>query len=160
MSEHATASVPEIAPIRLVGSEPTVLSADEMGSLPLETKEIEVICASGARYTAAWRGIPLWELLGTIETPAETTHIVIKSDDGHQSCVAVTAALDGLIAFFRDEKLLSECADYDSRFVAPNVDGARMTKAVQEIRTIHLPPKMSPNSNENLSNEPTFDSDR
>lgn len=160
MSEHATGSAAEIAPIRLVGAEPTVLSADDLDALPLETKEIEVVCASGARYTAAWRGIPVGKLLETIGVPSESTHVVFESADGHRSCVDVAAALGGLIAFSRDGKPLSECAGYDSRFVAPSVDGTRMTKAVREIRATRLPPESSPNSNENIGDDPTFGSDR
>lgn len=160
MSENATEPAAGISPIRLVGAEPTVLSADELESLPLETKEIEVICASSTRYTAVWRGIPVGELLETIEVPSETTHVVIESDDGHRSCVDISAALAGLIAFYRDGKPLSEYANYGSRFVVPSVDGARMTKSVQEIRAIRLPPESSPDSNEIIGNDPSFGSDR
>lgn len=148
-----------ISPIRLVGAEAIVLSADELRSFPLETIEVEVNCASGNRYMAAWRGIPIVELLKTIATPSQTSHIIFESADGHQSCVDVAAALDGLVAFFRDGKPLSDCADYDSRFVAPSVDGARMTKAIREIRATCLSPESNPSSNENISNDPTFGND-
>lgn len=161
MSENTTEGVMRIAPIRLVGAEPTVLTAEELTSFSFETKRIEVVCASGDRYTAAWRGVPVDELLGSIEVPSETTHVVVESADGHRGCIGITAALAGLLAFYRDGEPLAGCTAYNSRFVAPGVDGTRLTKAVREMRATHLPPDSKPDSHENVvTDDPAFRGNR
>lgn len=136
--------------IQLIGAKSKTLTDKESKSRAFETQRIEVVCASGDRYTATWSGIPITDLLEEIEAPPTTTHIIVESVDGHQSCVAVPIALTGLLAFYRNGKVLADCTGYNSRFVAPNVDGARLTKAVHKVETVNLPPGTESESYENI----------
>lgn len=144
-------------PIQIIGTESKTLSDKEHESHSFKTQSVEIVCASGDRYTATWSGIPIADLLEEVKAPPTTTHIVVESVDGHQSCVAVDVALTGLLAFYRDGKALTNCAEYNSRFVAPNVDGARLTKAVHKVQAVSFPPNTESKYHENvITSDSTF----
>lgn len=143
----------KLPPIQLRGIESLVLTAKAVASYPFQTSRIEVVCASGRRYTSSWRGIPIEALAETVELPPETTHIAVESDDGHRSCVDVATAIDGLLAFYKDDSLLTETSPYASRFVADGVDGKRMTKDVRAIEAVNLSPGTNPCVHETIKTE-------
>ena len=132
------------------------MGGDALSAFPIETQTITVECASGTRHTATWAGIPVFELLSAADVPGETTHVVVESDDGYRMCVDIYAALDGVLALFRDGTPISEEHPYETRFIAPDIDGARTVKAVTRLEARHLSPGTDPESVEQLSREAKY----
>ena len=123
------------APIELVAEETVLVDGDAVASLPHRERSIEVVCASGNRYTARWSGVELFDALELASVPPETTHVAVESADGYRVCVEITRALDGLLAFARDGDPLEEI-----RFVAPEIGGPHAVKAVRLIECLTLSP--------------------
>lgn len=146
-------SLPE--PIRILGDGTAPIDADTLATLPIDEREIEIVCSTGDRYTERWQGVAIMDVLETeaaaaASIPAETTHLLVESADGHRACVALEDALDGLLAFGRDGTPLGAEADYDSRFVAPGLTGPRTVKDVVRIEATTLEPGEDPESYERL----------
>ncbi|PHQ47007.1 hypothetical protein DJ68_04195 [Halorubrum sp. C3] len=143
-------------PITVSGNRSLSLSGEALSMLPIETKTVTIKCASGTRNTATWAGIPVLELLSAADVSDETTHLVVESDGGYRMCVDIRAALDGLVAFFRDGTPILECEPYETRFITPGVDGARTVKAVALLEARHLSPSADPESVEEISREEEY----
>ncbi|MFB6093798.1 MAG: molybdopterin-dependent oxidoreductase [Halanaeroarchaeum sp.] len=95
--------------------------------------EADVVCATGNRYSAEWAGVPVSTLAERARAPAETTHLVVESHDGYRMTVPIAAGIDGLLAVEKDGRPIGETEPYDTRFVAPDVAGARDVKGVARI---------------------------
>ncbi|APW99812.1 molybdopterin-binding oxidoreductase [Halobiforma lacisalsi AJ5] len=142
-------------PIRILGDEAATMAPETLADLPVREREIEIVCSTGDRYTDHWQGVAIMDVLETeaaaaASIPAETTHLLVESADGHRACVALGDALDGLLAFGRDGDALGAVADYDSRFVAPGLTGPRTVKDVVSVEATRLEPGEDPESYERL----------
>ena len=143
-------------PITVSGDRRLSLSGDALSAHPIETRTVTVRCASGTRHTATWAGVPVLELLSAAAAPGETTHVVVESDGGYRICVDMYAALDGLLAFFRDGTPISEHQPYETRFIAPSIDGARTVKAVTLLEARSFSAGADPESVERMSREEEY----
>ncbi|MFU8869396.1 molybdopterin-dependent oxidoreductase [Natronococcus sp.] len=141
-------------PIRLVGTREMLLDGDDFAALEHRSREIEIVCATGDRFTERWRGVPIPALLESAAAPPETTHLLVDSRDGLRACVAVEDALEGLLAVAKGGRQLSETADYATRFVAPGVDGVRTVKGVARVEAATLAPGEDPESYERRGASP------
>ena len=142
---------PVSSPITVQGDERVSLSPEALASLPTEERTVTVACASGIRHTATWRGVPVIELLSAADVPDETTHVLVESEDGYRICVDIYAALDGMVAFFRDGTPIAAHEPYEARFIAPDIEGARTAKAVAVLEARHLDAGTDPETLEALS---------
>jgi len=138
------------SPIRIVGEESVSVSPSDLAALPTRSREIEIVCESGNRYTDRWQGVPILALLDRASVPDETTHLILESADGYRVCVGIEAALEGLIAFARNGAPLTDVADHDSRFVSAQTKGPRTSKNVRRIETRSLSPGEDPDAYERL----------
>lgn len=155
MSESSAEPVRALASIEIVGGTTVDLDAEVLGPLPTTTRQVSVVCATGHREVATWTGVDVSALCEVAEAPPETTHVVIDSHDDYRMAVPIVDAFDGLLAFEKDGKPLTESTAYDSRFVAPDVDGARDVKGVRRVEFHALDPSSDPDALENV--EPTDD---
>lgn len=92
-------------------------------------------CLSGGYVDAVWRGVPLMDVVDAVGFPAETTHLVVESRDGYRSCVGIRVAIEGLLAFERNDDRLAA-----PRFLAPEIEGPRAVKDVVALRPVSLDP--------------------
>ncbi|WP_265107934.1 molybdopterin-dependent oxidoreductase [Halosolutus halophilus] len=134
------------SPIRIVAEEHVTVLPDG----PIRSREIEIVCDSGDRYTDRWQGVPVLDLLERASVPAETTHLLVESTDGYRVCVDVEAALAGLVAIARNGIPLAAAAEYESRFVSDATRGPRTVKDVRRIETRSLSPGEDPDAYERL----------
>ncbi|QIB74500.1 molybdopterin-dependent oxidoreductase [Halogeometricum borinquense] len=137
-------------PILVKGNRRVVITGSELVALPAETRRLTISCASGTRHTATWAGVPVLDLLETAGVSVETTHVVVESEDDYRICVDMYAALDGILAYMCDGTPLPEVRPYETRFVAPDIDGARTVKAVRSVEPVQLAPETDPESLEDL----------
>ncbi|TYL36683.1 molybdopterin-binding oxidoreductase [Natronococcus pandeyae] len=138
-------------PIHLVGDRQVTVTEADLVELPLRSREIEIVCATGDRYTERWQGIPIPELLDLMDPSPETTHLLVDSRDGHRVCIDVETALEGLLAVARDDDPLSTIGDYETRFVATGATGPRTVKGVAHIEAKTLAPDDDPETYERLA---------
>lgn len=133
----------------------TVVGADRtevrLADWSVVERDCTVTCASGDRTTATWAGVPVTELLSVVETPPETTHLRVVSDDGYAVCVAVGDALDALVALRRDGERLAEAEAYPTRLVGPGVAGECCVKGPVRIETHTLAGEDDPEELEALA---------
>lgn len=125
-------------PLRLVGDDERTIRSDEFADLPVEAREIEIVCTTGDRTPARWRGVPVPTLLELVSIPDDTTHLLVETTDGCRMCVDVLVAFDGTVATTRDGEPLIETGDHHTRLVAPELDGPRMAKGVTRIEALSL----------------------
>ncbi|MEF8843796.1 MAG: molybdopterin-dependent oxidoreductase [Haloarculaceae archaeon] len=111
-----------------------VFSASELRTRGGAERRIEIACASGERVESVWQGLPVSTLVAEVSFPDETTHLSFTSRDDYRCCVDIRTALDGLLAVVRDGEPLGESRPYETRFVAPDVEGARCLKDVRTVR--------------------------
>lgn len=140
--------------LTVTGDTTETLTPAALESLPVETLEARINCASGNGYSASWEGIPLLEILDHTAAP-ETTHVLLTSADDYRVCIDIETASTGLLAFARDGDAFAanDDVDYDSRFVAVELDGARTTKDVAVIEAVTLAPDERPEEYEQRSLE-------
>jgi DMSO/TMAO reductase YedYZ molybdopterin-dependent catalytic subunit len=98
-----------------------------------------------------WTGVPVADLLSRVAAPDGTTHLRVDGGDGYRACIPVAAALDGLVAYARDGVALARTGPYATRFVARDVDGARLVKGPRRIETLVLAPDDDPEQAERLT---------
>ena len=115
------------------GRETESLDRAALESLPHETQEVEVSCASGSGYESTWVGVSLETLLDAGGSPPETTHIAVTAADGCHVLVEIRDALSGILAIEQDGSPLET-----PRLVVPGLDGMRSVKDVVEIEAVSL----------------------
>jgi DMSO/TMAO reductase YedYZ molybdopterin-dependent catalytic subunit len=124
--------------VTVVGDSRAAFGPAALAAMPHVERRYTVACASGVRTTARWTGVPVTELLGRVDTPAETTHLRLASYDGYAVCVPVRDAFDGVVAYARAGERLSRSRPYATRFLAPGVDGERLVKGLERVETLVL----------------------
>lgn len=102
--------------------------------------ECTFICLSGGEFGGQWRGVPVATLVDDVGIPMETTHLVVEAADGFRVCVAVDAALSGMLALADADGRL----DGAPRFVSPRIDGTQTVKQVARLEPVALGPGESP----------------
>jgi DMSO/TMAO reductase YedYZ molybdopterin-dependent catalytic subunit len=147
----ATAESADGDPLTVVGRRERSFEADELRERRRSELRCPVVCASGERTTARWRGVPLTELLAAADAPPGTTHLRLTAADGYRICVPVRDALDGIVADTRDGEPLVATAPYRRRFVAPGVDGERLVKGLVAVETFALDPTDDPDRLETVT---------
>ncbi|WP_458208022.1 molybdopterin-dependent oxidoreductase [Haladaptatus sp. NG-SE-30] len=150
---HTRETPPLSAPITVSGDRRVSLSGEALSAFPIESRTVTVRCASGMRHTATWSGIPVLDLLSAADIPGEITHFLVESDDGYRICVDITAALDSLLAFFQDGTLIVEQQPYETRFIAPDINGARTAKDVTLLEVRQLAAGIDPETVEDMFRE-------
>ncbi|MGB9955395.1 molybdopterin-dependent oxidoreductase [Haloferax prahovense] len=136
------------------GDDRASLSGAELLDFPAEDRTVTVACASGTRHTATWTGVPVFDLFADVGLDDETTHLVVESDDGYRVCIDVYDALDAVLAYARDGTPIGEEYDYETRFIAPEIDGSRTVKGVRAVEACVLDPSTDPESLEDISKKP------
>lgn len=155
MTESSADSLRAVDPIVVVGDRTINLDSDAAASVSSVTRQVTVVCATGHRERATWTGVEIASLCDAVDAPPETTHVLVESHDEYRMAVPIADALNGLVAFEKNGRPLSEAAAYDSRFVAPGVEGARDVKGVRRIEFHALDPSSDPDALENV--EPADD---
>lgn len=155
MNDSSATAVGADDAIEVIGSRTVDLDDDLRARLSTVTREVTVVCATGHREVASWTGIDVAELCEVVEAPPETTHMVVESHDDYRMAVPIADALDAVLAFERDDRPLSATASYGSRFVAPDVEGARDVKGVRRVEFHALDPSSDPDALETV--EPSDD---
>ena len=113
----------------------------DLVALPCETR-----CGSGDVIGGHWRGIELVELLDGLD--ADTTHLLVESEDGFRVCVPIADAVDGVLAVDRlDTDFFPEGLP---RLVAPSLSGTRLVQRVASIEGRRLSPSEDPEAFEDL----------
>ncbi|MFB6134840.1 MAG: molybdopterin-dependent oxidoreductase [Halanaeroarchaeum sp.] len=137
-------------PIRVIGREEVHLDADALRGFSVDRRSVEVVCATGSRYTSSWEGIGVTDLLDVASAPAETTHLLVASRDGYRIAIPLLDGFDGLLAIWKDGEPIGSSLPYHTRFVAPDIEGARDVKGVRTIRFLALDPEDDPESHEQI----------
>jgi len=99
------------------------------GEFDLVDRQVAFRCASGDRIERTYCGVPVEDVLATVDLPGETTHLRVTARDGHVACLAVTDALDGVLALERAGA---------PRLVAPGIAGPRAIKRVHMMEAVAL----------------------
>lgn len=144
MAESVDRDIDVPVPIRVVGTEEVHLDAEMLGRFPVERRSVEVVCATGSRYTSTWEGIGIVDLLEAASAPENTTHLLVESRDGYRIAIPLVDGFDGLLAVRKDGQPLGSSNPYHTRFVAPDIDGARDVKGVREITFLAIDPTDDP----------------
>lgn len=142
-------------PIEVVGGRRVVLEEGRISAFEADSRDVEIVCATGNRYDADWWGVPIAGLLEAADAPEDTTHVVVESADGYRVAVAIVEGVAGLLAFRKDGRPIGETNPYTNRFVAPDIEGARDVKGVRRIEFHSLAPSEDPDALENV--EPVDD---
>ncbi|WEL27694.1 molybdopterin-dependent oxidoreductase [Haloferax volcanii] len=140
--------------ILVCGDSRVSLTGPELRGLASEDRTVTVACASGTRHTATWTGVPVLDLFADAGLDDETTHLLVESADGYRVCIDVYAALDAVVAYARDGTPIDEEHDYETRFIAPDVDGSRTVKGVRAVEALALDPATDPESLEDIFKKP------
>lgn len=143
--------IPE--PITVVGTETMQLDEPTVQMFSLETRDAEVVCSTGNRYSADWQGIGIDALCEAVSAPDRTTHVLIESHDGYRIAVPIVDALDGVLAVAKNGRPLVSLTPYATRFVAPDIEGARDVKGVRRVEFHALDPGSDPESLEQVEPE-------
>lgn len=136
--------------VTVVGETEFTVTPETLPSLEVETKTVEIVCATGSSYTAEWQGPTAASLFAAASVPPETTHVVVESADEYRVVVSVPEAIGGVLSYLKDGKPIGEEQEYTNRFVAPGTEGARDIKGVARIESVVLEPGDDPESLENL----------
>lgn len=136
--------------VTVVGESEFRVTPETLPALEIETKPVEIVCATGSSYTADWRGPTAASLFEAASVSPETTHLVVESADEYRVVVSVPEAIGGVLAYLKDGVPIGERQAYVNRFVAPGTEGARDIKGVARIEAVELEPDEDPESLENL----------
>lgn len=120
----------------------TDIGTEDLGMV---TRCIGFECSSGRWIEHEWTGIPINRLLSAADAPPESTHVKVEATDGHTACVALPAALDGLLALEQGGERLA-----GPRFVAPGIAGPRAVSDVTSLEFLHLSPDDDPKDHESM----------
>ena len=161
MTDSAT-DVSSIAnPITVVGERTLRLDAETVEAFDAETRTVEVVCATGHRYTAEWTGISIGDLCEAVDASPETTHVVVESLDGYRIAIPILDGIAGVVAVTKDGRPVGETNPYPNRFVAPDVEGARDVKGVSRVEFHALAADEDPEDLEQVEpDDDRFESDR
>ncbi|MFX1251774.1 MAG: molybdopterin-dependent oxidoreductase [Promethearchaeota archaeon] len=103
---------------------------------------IEVIatlkCVEGPSGTAKWRGVPLKDLLETVQVQSGAVDVVFYAVDDYSSSLTIeeASADDVLLAFEMNEETLPKEQGFPIRVVAPNHAGYKWVKWVEHIEIV------------------------
>lgn len=136
--------------VTVAGAREFVVTAATLEDLEIATESVDIVCATGNRYAAAWTGPTVGSLLVAAEAPPDTTHLLVESDDEYRVTIPASGALDGVLAYLKDGEPIGEAQDYANRLVCPATEGARDVKGVTRIEPVALEPNEDPESLENL----------
>jgi DMSO/TMAO reductase YedYZ molybdopterin-dependent catalytic subunit len=142
--------------VTVVGRTVRAFTPAALRSLERVERPYTVACASGERARARWTGAPVSTLLDAVEAPPDTTHLRLSSRDGYRVCVPVRDALDGVVADARDGERLALTRPYATRFLASDVDGARLVKGLARVETLALAPDEDPDEFAAVGANPEF----
>lgn len=136
--------------VTVLGPTPITVTADTIADLEVRTVEVEIICATGSSYTAAWTGPTVGSLLDAASVSPETTHVVVESADEYRVVIPIREALGGVVSYLKDGEPIGANQEYVNRMVSPGTEGARDIKGVSQIEPKTLDPAEDPESLENL----------
>lgn len=136
--------------VTVEGPQTFTVSPDTLGDLEVRSRSVEIVCATGSSYTAAWTGPTVESLLDAASVSPETTHIVVESADGYRVVIPIREALGGVLSYLKDDEPIGANQEYVNRFVSPGTEGARDIKGVSRIEPVELEPGEEPESLEKL----------
>jgi DMSO/TMAO reductase YedYZ molybdopterin-dependent catalytic subunit len=136
--------------VTVSGPNPFTITANTIEELEVRTVDVEIICATGSSYTAAWTGPTVGSLLDTASVSPETTHVVVESADEYRVVIPIREALGGVVSYLKDGDPIGADQEYMNRMVSPGTEGARDIKGVSRIEPKNLDPAEDPESLENL----------
>lgn len=138
--------------ITLAGTTETTLDASHLADIPWREHHVDVSCdTTEDDHAATWAGVSLLDALESVGVPDDTTHVAVTAHDGYRVCIALTDAIDAIIALTKDGEPLTDAADYETRLVAPTIGGTRTVKDVARIEPVALDPDDSPESLEEVT---------
>lgn len=129
-------------------ADPRTLDARTAATMPTGSLATAFRCSSGERWRGEWVGVPVSAVLERVDAAPDATHLRIRSRDGHAACLAVDAALAGVLAVERRDEQLAPTSV--PRFVARDAAGARSVKATAELELLRLGPAEDPTDYETL----------
>lgn len=132
------------------GPTPVSVTADRLADFEVTTERVEIVCATGSSYTAAWTGPTVGSLLDAAGVDPETTHVVVESADEYRVAIPIREALGGVLAYLKDDLAIGAHQEYANRLVTPGTEGARDIKGVAKIEPVTLEPGEDPEALENL----------
>lgn len=94
-------------------------------------------CSKAGTIDGPWTGIPLAALLEAADLPATTTHLRVHCRDGLVVCLGLREALDAVLAYARDDTLLTPDT---VRIVGPGIDSTRSARGVERLEPLALDP--------------------
>lgn len=136
--------------VTVSGPNPFTITPETIEELDVRTVDVEIICATGSSYTAAWTGPTVGSLLDTASVTPETTHVVVESADEYRVVIPIREALGGVVSYLKDGEPIGANQAYVNRMVSPGTEGARDIKGVSQIEPKVLDPDEDPESLENL----------
>lgn len=136
--------------VTVAGSDEITVTADQLEDLEITTAAVEIVCATGNSYTAAWTGPTVGSLLDESGVPPETTHVVVESADEYRVVIPVREAIQGVLSYLKDAEPIGAHQAYVNRLVSPGTEGARDIKGVSLIEPVTLSPDEDPERLENL----------
>lgn len=161
MTDSSGAQFRLTQPVTVVGESQLKLDAVAAQQFSSAERSVEVVCATGNRYTAEWAGIRIIDLGDAVDAPTETTHLVVESLDGYRIAVPIVDGVDAVLAFEKDGRPVSETNPYPNRFVAPDIEGARDVKGVSRIEFHSLDPDEDPDALEQVEpDDDRFEAER
>jgi DMSO/TMAO reductase YedYZ molybdopterin-dependent catalytic subunit len=136
-------------PVRVVGRAEREYRPTDLREFQPDEQVCVIECASGERTTACFTGVVMSRLLKAVDVAPETTHLHLEARDGYRVCVPIHDALDGLVAYARDGRPLAANSPYQTRFVAPGVNGDHLVKGLARIEACGLNTDVANDSLEN-----------
>lgn len=129
-------------------AEPRTLDARAARSMATESLTTEFRCSSGDRWHGEWVGVPVSAVVDAVDAGPDATHLRVRSRDGHAACLAIDAALAGVLAVERRDEPMAPTAV--PRLVARDASGARSVKATAVLELLRLAPDEDPTDYETL----------
>ncbi len=136
--------------VTVAGPDEFTVTADWLDELEVTTAEVEIVCATGNSYTAAWTGPTVGSLLEAAGVAPDTTHVVVESADAYRVAIPVREAISGVLSYLKDGEPIGGQQAYVNRLVSPGTEGARDIKGVSQIEPVTLAPDEDPERLENL----------
>jgi len=149
---------PEAGTVTVGGASERAFDAETLAGMATVERQYTIVCASGNRTMSRWTGVSVPDLLEAVDVPSGTTHLRLTGRDGYRVCVPIRDALDGLVAYARDGRLLAATEPYALRFLAAGTDGARLVRGLRRVEPLELAAGEDPDRLENVSPDgPTGD---
>ena len=121
---------------------PLSLSLEDLRAMPQRTAELPIACVDGWSANAAWRGVPLRDLVAMAGGPADASAVVhsLQSSSAPYASAEVNpshaADPDTLLALELNGEALALDHGFPARLIGPNRPGVLQTKWVARVEVL------------------------